>query len=634
VSASPTATAAVTAAPHPAGHRIDLTWPGARDVVVARQTGSYPQSAADGVVLGVDPAAGRFADEGLRAGETYYYMLVFAGGVVARAAATATAPHGAGAEMYDLLPALHRRFDAAQRDTPLRAFLELPGGQLDLLLSEADALRGLLDVARTDGALLPLLAAWIGWHIDHDQDHAAQRTEIRQAPALYRTTGLVAAIEATVQRVTRHPGRVKELFQNVALTNRPPRLNLWTLARERDAWGPPELLSLDGAFAGRADVAAPAGQPACLVHEQEDHGRFAICAKALRDDGRWDESAPVSDPAVAVAKGPRAAAAGSDMVVFWSELDAVSRRWSIVSRRRRPAAWAAAERVTLADDPPERERRAACAVGDGSGVWLFAHVRNAAGAPWNLCVNRHDGTRWELDRFLDVEAPVAPHDVAAAFHPTDAARPLWLFWAEQRPVTGAAPQTRWVVRFAVKTGLHAGTGDDWDDPVDVPRPDRAGEHEREPWPLVRPDGDLELYTSAFRAGRWAIWRRVIDHRTLAVSAPEPVPLPPRRARAPLAFARGDTTVLVARSSAAADARYAGATTLHTRGADARPQRGTFDDAEAYIYDCGRGDGDLYARDTLAIYVDAAAEPAARGRLRTVLDELLPATDRAVLLTDT
>jgi hypothetical protein len=47
-----------------------------------------------------------------------------------------------------------------------------------------------LDDARVDGALLPLLADWIGWQTDFSVSLAKQRNEVAYAPHYHRTTGV------------------------------------------------------------------------------------------------------------------------------------------------------------------------------------------------------------------------------------------------------------------------------------------------------------------------------------------------------------------------------------------------------------------------------------------------------------
>jgi phage tail-like protein len=294
----------VSAAPHPSGYRIDVSWvnpdpaawPGVR---VVRRTGTHPASPDDGVVVaeGTDlpsaPVTGgargySIADAGLQ-GETVYYYALFpyadgASGYASdrenRASAMATAAYGMAERMHGLLPAVYHRYDAAAAaDGPgfLRRFLELPGSQLDLLHSAARAALGFRDLDRADGRLLPLLAQWIGWDTNLRLDTGTQRNELRSAPSLYRTIGIVPTVEATVKRVLGWESRAKEFVHNVARSNVPERMNLWTMRRGADgAWTPsPGPLSVDFDHEGR---------PAALTGPD---GRLRLFYATLRN-GRWD----------------------------------------------------------------------------------------------------------------------------------------------------------------------------------------------------------------------------------------------------------------------------------------------------------------------------------------------------------
>jgi hypothetical protein len=109
------------------------------------------------------------------------------------------------------------------------------------------------------------------------------------------------------------------------------------------------------------------------------------------------------------------------------------------------------------------------------------------------------------------------------------------------------------------------------------------------------------------------------------------------------------TSSVYRATETVDFRYPGALTAHTRNTALRDLRGAFEDFGAYTYDAGRlvmgadgpevvrTDEDRYSRDTLGVYLEpdtVDADAVSRGvrRLRTILPEFMPATDRAVFLT--
>ena len=96
-------------------------------------------------------------------------------------------------------------------------------------------MRDLHDLEKVDSRLLPLLAQWIGWQIDHRVETDVQRNDIRNAPHLYKSIGLIPTVEATVKRLVGWESRTKEFVHNVFRSNQPERLNLWM--RTQDSTG-------------------------------------------------------------------------------------------------------------------------------------------------------------------------------------------------------------------------------------------------------------------------------------------------------------------------------------------------------------------------------------------------------------
>lgn len=683
----------VSAAPHPDGNAIVVSWrlpehAAFGRVRVVRREGTHPvtpnpASAGEGVVVPVEPGRSAALDTGLR-GETVYYYSLYPyeearpdGTVVVsdpaeqqdprnRTSALATAPAGIADELYRLLPSIFGRFDTVRPPAhaagmrredelrgALRRFLDLPGAQLDRLYAFAEAMLQFHEIDRVDGELLPLLAEWIGWRTDRTLELAAQRTEVRHATALYQAIGLIPVVGATVQRVGGRRSRVKEFVHNVALTTRPERLNLWQLTRRGGGWDGPALVSLDGAYAGRAAVARAGSRPLRMFHEHEQDGRSAIWSKELQDDG-WGASEPVTD-GLESHKHPSAASRSDDLVLFWSAYDGERRHWTIQSRTLRGAAWSAVETFVPPGGDARADRRRPVAVSDGGGIWLFWLERDRG--RWSLRYNRHDGRRWQLRSSPVVANPpggpaAVVDDAFALVHPADEEQRLWLFWAREDPSPPAQDptrprQTRWNVAYRVKAGLDPEVADDWSEVRTLPKAAGEDEHDREPYALVQPDGDLEVFWSARRGDGWSVWRRALAHETHAWSAPELLPSSAGTSmRAPVAFRREETTVVVVRSSRGVrhrsavfsgtetvDGRYAGTRTLHVRDAGLLALRGGFEDVGTYLYDTGRAPDDWYARDTVGVYVGADTDEAEIARLGQMLEEFVPATDRAVLIRD-
>ncbi len=251
---------------------------------MVRREGTHPTAPEDGLLVVEGEDLPYFLteqgerlyginDENLKGETVYYYALFPYKGAPPEyqvdrhncVSAMATAPYNFPGQMYDLLPAIYHRYDTVlpkpdgvseedQKKGQLRRFLDLPGGQLDRLYSFARAILGLHDLDKVEGRLLPLLAQWIGWQTDYRLEIDAQRNQIRNAPHVYKTIGIIATVEATVKRIFGWESRTKEFVHNVFLSNCPERLNIWT--SERDSSGqwskPTEPLSLDFAYEGRA----------------------------------------------------------------------------------------------------------------------------------------------------------------------------------------------------------------------------------------------------------------------------------------------------------------------------------------------------------------------------------------------
>ncbi|MDH5624570.1 MAG: hypothetical protein OEY21_00535 [Nitrospira sp.] len=299
----------ITAESHPEGNRIDLAWdnpeaaqfPGIR---IMRRAGSYPVSPADGDLVAEGLNIRTCVDRHLKAETVYYYALFPYRNMPPeyeidrhnRVSAMATGPYNMAGQMYDLLPAVYHRYDTKlpvahppgmtpddRQRGQLRRFLDLPGGQLDQLLSRIKSLPDLADIQHVDGARLPLLANWIAWRTDHRLELDAQRNELRDAVSVYRTIGLIPSVEATVKRILGWESRAKEFVHNVARTNQAERLNIW-VRRERTAGGwshPSEPFSLGFAYDGRPSTVEDQAGTRWLFFHTLRNGRWDIWYKTL-----------------------------------------------------------------------------------------------------------------------------------------------------------------------------------------------------------------------------------------------------------------------------------------------------------------------------------------------------------------
>jgi hypothetical protein len=668
----------ITATAHSSGNRIDLSWtnpapvqaPGVR---VVRRTSTHPADPDDGTVVADGTGLTSVSDTGLQGETVYYYTLFPFSGTPPvydpdphnRVSALAIAPYDFAGQMYAMLPAIYRRYDAgripaagtglpsdADKGELLR-FLDLSGGELDRLYSLARAALALTDLDRVEGTLLPLLAAWIGWPTNYGLPVVTQRNEIRAAPWIYHTIGGVANLDATVTRVTGWPNRTKEFVHNVARTNQPERLNLWSALRGTSgSFSEPALASVNFAYDGRPTAVHDAdGSTLFFYHTLRLHG-WDIWFKRYAA-GAWQPSQPVVDRP-GIDKHPSAALAGDRLWLFWQSYDPAQapadQFWRIWFTTRTGVTFA--EPAVFGD--PGTERRMPTAVADGTGLWLF-WLEQVAGT-WQVRYNRHDGTDWQLATAQTLppdagQPPRVDDDLFALFHPTSANQPLWLFWARHEP-GGPPGQTRWSVVYRIKQSLDP-AAQDWSPIQPLPKTGAGGYHDRQPAALLTADGNIELYASSTENGGWTIVRNTLAIGPLTWGTAEQVVGPPYARRGPLAVGTDTGTLLVFRSNQSLtyasdtfgatqilDDRYAGTTTVDTTGTAKMALRGQYEDFQTYTYDAGqqgiRTNDNRIARDTVGLYLtpgttDPDEVKAMLSRLANELPGFLPVTARAVFI---
>lgn len=232
-------------------------------------------------------------DENLKGELVYYYTLFqykngfseFIFDSHNRVSSLATSPYNLAAEMHKLLPGIYHRYDTVlpkkipdgmsendSQEGQLRRFLDLPGRELDLIYSFARTMLELHNVDKVDGRLLPLLGKWIGWPTNFSLELSAQRNEVKQAPEIYKTVGILANLRAFVNRLTNWDSQIKEFVHNVFVANDPERLTLWSQKLVNAGWSDAELVSVDFAYEGA---------PASFVDE---HGRLWLIYHAQRGD--------------------------------------------------------------------------------------------------------------------------------------------------------------------------------------------------------------------------------------------------------------------------------------------------------------------------------------------------------------
>lgn len=352
----------------PRGGRVELSWvtpravdfPDFRGVKVLRREGSYPDARQFGAEVGVHDddetgagLAASFTDSGLKAETVYYYAVAAYDGAhpanysVSYVSALATAAYGSGERMYEDLPGQYQRFDtvlppaapllelADTQKGQLRRFVEMFGLQFDLLRSYASVMRSFSDVERVDGALLPLLAQWLGWQTDYSLPLSKQRNEVRYAPHFYRTTGIAANLKATLNRLTTWDAQLKEFAHNVMRSNDPERLTVCETTRRQGVWGPSRETTADWSFEGRPSVVGEGEGQQWLFYHARHKGRTGQAGggEATRDSshvwfklcnfGEWLPAQQLTDGA-SVNRAPCAVRRKADgsFLVFYHALEA------------------------------------------------------------------------------------------------------------------------------------------------------------------------------------------------------------------------------------------------------------------------------------------------------------------------
>ncbi len=731
---------------HPEGNRIDLRWEypetaGLDGVRVVRNTDRYPVHPDDGIVIEDDAGLTEVNDNGLAAERAYYYGLfpyqgtppVYEFDNKNRVFAVATGLHDFAGYMQRLLPAVYHRYDI---DTEfLKRFLEITGGQLDQFYSLARFNQSLQNVKDTPGILLPLLAEWIGWRTDFKRGLDEQREEIRNAPAVYKTIGLIPTLEATVKRISGWETRSKEFVHNILAANKPERLNLWYMQRDGGGiWSEQEqLLSVDFAYDGRPSFVIDNNQVQRLFYHTLRKGRWelwyktspaytlttdlsselqagvisAVLLEAINALGLtlsqtsllanlsaniWEitdaaeryvieihtdglrvhhVSAPAGEmsesrPLIVnsfINKHPAAAQQDDRLWLFWSIYDQAAGSWGIRYRFHSDAVWSATGpaddwMIDLSDNPfadggaydPEIQRRhPVTALDDSNRLWLFWQEQIAG--QWQLRYNRREAGSWGTAVTLPLDAGNDPR-IRDEFSILMTASEIYIFWSRLAD-TSTPDQQRWQIAVRVKQNLDLDSTA-WSVIHQLPKAADDNHHDREPYAVFNA-GDLEVFWSSNREDSgWSVWHSILtDLNTDSWTSAERITGGVYSQHAPLPILSGAGIRLLYRASRhivynsdvyrateTYDERYAGALTPDTRHQQRIVLSESFEDPQRYTYDTGRNgvrdDSNRIARDTVGAYLDNDTlndDEIEQGiqRLRPVMSEFLPATDRAVFI---
>ncbi|MFZ5765282.1 MAG: hypothetical protein ACOY4H_06760 [Thermodesulfobacteriota bacterium] len=676
----------ITASACPEGNGIRLSWtnpdpaafPGVR---VVRRADTYPVAVDDGVVVAAGTGLAAVitgdglprytvTDRGLAGGRVWYYTLFpyavdpFAPVIDRhnRCAAMATVPHGFAGLMYELLPRIYHRYDTVVstdaalpdqlRDAgQLRRFLEMPGLILDQLYSHAAAAADLHNLVRMDGRLLPLLARWIGWQIDYRLEIDAQRNEVRSAPHLYKTVGLIPTVEATVKRLTNWESRTKEFVHNIFVSNKPESLALWAVAAENGKWREEDApLSLHTAYEGRPAVAMDGDGCLHLFYHAGRSSGWHIWHKSYTPASGWSAGEMLTEGAT-INKHPAAARQHDSVQLYWNSYDPATASWSIHRRTLANGHWSAPDRF---GDTAAQRRAPAITADSTGGLWLF--WRELHGKAWRLRYNRHDGNGWQLDPppFLPDDGGQPPRVEGEAFvlsFNQGGTERLALFWSQPDP--GAGPgQRRPTMAWRVKDSLNPNLTSDWGS-VHLRPKNAATVSESDPAVLANPDGTLTVFFSSDEQGGWSIHHSRLDPLTAVWDTAEQITRSPYTERYPLPLPiNGATTLLyrcnrgmtyssaVFRATRTLDSRHAGSVTVTAANIAKNALHGAFGDFQAYTSDTGINgvmtDRNWYSRQTVGIYLTPDTEDPGlilrnQQLLRGVLSQFLPIQVRYVFI---
>ena len=593
--------------------------------------------------LAVYGGLSRVKDENLHS-ETVYYYTLFPYKEDAthhifdrhnRIAAMSTASYNMAGQMYELLPKIYHRYDTVlpksnrisesdQKKGMLRRFLDLPGSQLDLIYSFAKASLDLYNLEKVDGRLLPLLGQWIGWETDYNLEISKQRNDIRNAPAIYDTLGIIPTAEAFIKRISGWESRTKEYVHNIFITNRPERLNLWLCERNGSGtWKDhDEVFSLDFAYGGRPSAVKDGAGVIWLFYHTYKNKRWNVWFKTKSKGHDWTASKPFirrrrHD------RDPTAAIQTSTLWVFWETYNADHQIWQINYRKKKNGEWSD---IKVFPNTAKERRSPWAVTDDQEGFWLFWFENDQD--TWRLKYNRHDGNRWQLDIPTDFpenegKYPEIGSEPFILFHRTAIDQKIWIFW-NQKIFNSKLNKEHWAIAYRVKKSIDPSQSD-WG-PV-ITLPGSAAEdkdyHDRGIAPTLDNDGNIEAFWSSNRAGSWAIWHNKLNLTTGKWTMATQVVNSPFTCCDPLVLTDNDRVFLIYRSNRSMahtttaygatktlDHRYSGSTTVDTRNVDKVDLIDTFEDFLSYTLYTGqqteRQRRDLYFYNKVGFFITPKA----------------------------
>ena len=487
--------------PDPAGNQISLSWTypdgsGITGVHIRRKTGTHSTSIDDGDIVSVPADVTTYTDSGLKGNTIYYYSFYpyvadpgsFSVDRHNRIHAMATSHMAYAQHMYELLPLIYLRYDKSVPEDPslvaeedrekgqLRRFVDVLGGQLDLLHSYAQELENAHSAQRADGGMLPLLAQWIGWRLDLKQELDDQRNEIDNAPEVYKSIGIIPAVQHTVKRISNWESQSKEFVHNIFLTNRPERMNIWSLLRDDvgDWSAEQEMFSLDYSYEGRPSFSQDANQVRWLFYHTMRNQRWEIWCKTSPtyslalgvldyfDNGTITEHVRlVMQQAGIFLSADTVLSQTGDL---WRFDDVVSSESYLVERNVNllTVYHLTADETRFAPSIPivrtDNIGKYPSSGFDGNTLWLFWSEYDRQAEQWHIHYRHHINGVWSVtDIGENTNSPFRTADVIDTSTPrykpncvVDREGNLWLFWLEKS--AGG-----WQMKYNKRTGGTWGT---------------------------------------------------------------------------------------------------------------------------------------------------------------------------------
>jgi hypothetical protein len=230
---------------------------------------------------------------------------------------------------------------------------------------------------------------------------------------------------------------------------------------------------------------------------------------------------------------------------------------------------------------------------------------------------------------------------------------IYVFWSRYAPI--GSGETRYEIAVREKSDQTFDDGN-WSEVHSLPKAANDDHHDREPFAWIDDDALRVVWSSNRESSGWSIWHSELadldaDDWSAAERLTEPVysqraPLPVPLTNGTWLIYRGNRHIVynsdVYRATETFDERYAGSRTTDVRHQEQIQLRDRFADPQRYSYDTGtngeRTDADRISRDTIGAFlaVDTlTADEVQQGvaRLRPVVREFMPATDRVAFVTE-